>query len=139
MTVIVPSFRTLVATAGLLAFAGWLGAVSGAGQAQAEGDAESKPVVAHSHAGAYLAGWFAEKQSDFSTAAYLLDRLLEDSPDDVELKVRAFYANLRAGLFDRALELAKAISSEELNVPMMAQFTVVAGNLRSGAWEEVED
>lgn len=136
MTVIVPSFRTLVATAGLLAFAGWLGAVSGAGQAQAEGDAESKPVVAHSHAGAYLAGWFAEKQSDFSTAAYLLDRLLEDSPDDVELKVRAFYANLRAGLFDRALELAKAISSEELNVPMMAQFTVVAGNLRSGAWEE---
>ncbi|WP_425406375.1 tetratricopeptide repeat protein [Hwanghaeella sp.] len=136
MTDFVPSFRTLAASVGFLALAGWTGAVSGAGPAQAEGNAESKPVEAHSHAGAYLAGWFAEKQSDFSTAAYLLDRLLEDSPDDPELKVRAFYANLRAGLFDRALDLAKSISEQDVNVPMMAQFTVVAGSLRDGAWEE---
>jgi len=136
MTDFVPSFRTLVAAVGFLAFAGWTGAVSGAGPAQAEGDAESKPVEAHSQAGAYLAGWFAEKRSDFSTAAYLLDLLLENSPDDPELKVRAFYANLRAGFFDRALELAKSISSKDANVPMMAQFTVIADSLRAGAWED---
>lgn len=136
MTVIVPSFRSIIATAGLLALAGWAGAVSGPSPARAEGDAQSKPVEAHSHAGAYLAGIFAEKQSDFSTAAYLLDRLLEDSPGDPELKVRAFYANLRAGRFERALELSKSIASEDINVPMMAQFTIIAGDLLQGAYEE---
>lgn len=136
MTDLVSSFRTFAATVGFLAFAGWTGAVTGAGLARAEGDAHSKPIESHSHTGAYLAGWFAEKQSDFATAAYLLDRLLEDSPGDLELKSRAFYANLRAGYFDRALELAQDISDEDVNVPMMARFTVIAGNLRSGAWEE---
>lgn len=137
MTDVAPSFRKLAAAAGLLAFAGWAGAVTGAGPALAEGDAQSKPVEAHSHAGAYLAGWFAEKQSDFTTAAYLLDRLLEDSPDDPQLLVRAFYANLRAGYYPRALELAKSISTSDINIPMMAQFTVIAGHFRDGAWEDV--
>ncbi len=111
-------------------------ALLGATPVFAEGDARSKPVEAHSTAGAYLAGRFAEKQSDFTAAAYLLDRLLEQDPNDAGLLRRAFFANLRAAYFERALDLAETISVQSDVAPMTAQLALVAGKLRDGAWEE---
>lgn len=59
--------------------------------------------------GDYLAGRFAEQESDFAIAAELLDRVLEERPDDRVLAGRAFIANLSAGRYDRAAALAPRV------------------------------
>ncbi|MEQ9491656.1 MAG: tetratricopeptide repeat protein [Alphaproteobacteria bacterium] len=84
--------------------------------------------------GAYLAGRFAEQRSDHRTAAILLDRVLEDNPDDAELTQRAFLAHLRAGLYDRALELA-AQDMGNSNQSYFANLLLAEQALRKGEWD----
>lgn len=83
-------------------------AATGAVAEEAAGDDPETPTLLQtvSEAGSYLAGRFAEQHSDHRTAAILLDRVLEENPDDAALLQQTFLAHLRAGLYDRALELA---------------------------------
>ncbi len=92
-------------------------------------------VEARSHAGAYLAGRFAEQNSDYNTAATLLDRLLEDRPGDFTMQQRAFLSHLRAGNFARAEELAHLISDTALQPVSTALVTITAADIRNENWE----
>lgn len=103
--------------------------------AAAEETAASASVNAHSHAGAYLAGRFAEQHSDYRTASHLLDRLMEDNPGDLALRRRAFLSHLRAGNFERAEDLAGQIAAKDLQPFSTALVTLTATNVRSGDWE----
>ena len=88
-------------------------AAPGAMAEEAAGDGPKTPSLLQtvSVAGSYLAGRFAEQRSDHRTAAILLDRVLEENPEDSELLQRTFLAHLRAGLYDRALELATRVDN----------------------------
>jgi len=83
-------------------------AASGAFAEESAGDGPKTPSLLQtvSVSGSYLAGRFAEQRSDHRTAAILFDRVLEENPDDSELLQRTFLAHLRAGLYERALDLA---------------------------------
>jgi tetratricopeptide (TPR) repeat protein len=81
-----------------------------AGQSLAQLDEQGRPI--DSGFGAYLAGRHAEGESDFAAAASLLDRVLEENPDDPRLIRRAFLANVNAGRFERAVELAGRIERD---------------------------
>ncbi len=87
---------------------------TGAGAAETAGDDPAAPSLLEtvSVTGSYLAGRFAEQRSDHRTAAILLDRVLEENPDDMALVQRTFLAHLRAGLYERALELAEQSGSD---------------------------
>jgi len=104
--------------------------------AAAEETVAPAAVEARSHAGAYLAGRFAEQNSDYNTAATLLDRLLEDRPGDSAMQRRAFLSHLRAGNFARAEELALSISEKDLQPISTALVTLAAADIRNNDWEQ---
>ena len=101
--------------------------------------AQAEGVALDSEYGAYLASRYAESQSDFAAAATLLDRVLQDNPDDPRLVQRTFVANINAGRFDRALELAQRIDPNGPNAIGLATLTQAADALRRGAYEEAID
>ena len=110
-------------------------AVLGLAPATAEEAVAPASVEARSHAGAYLAGRFAEQNSDYNTAATLLDRLLEDRPGDFAMQRRAFLSHLRAGNFARAEELAQLIADKDLQPISTALVTITAADIRNEDWE----
>ncbi|MCG8546100.1 MAG: tetratricopeptide repeat protein, partial [Alphaproteobacteria bacterium] len=59
--------------------------------------------------GSYLAGRFAESQSDLAFAANMLERVLEENPEDRKLLRRTFVLQLGAGNTKRAVELAERL------------------------------
>ena len=118
--------RTAVLLAGL--------ALAAVPPAAAEEAVAPAGTEAHSHAGAYLAGRFAEQNSDYRTAADLLDRLLEDRPGDFAMERRAFLSHLRAGNDARAEELAKTITETHLQPTSTALVAVTGIDVRDGDW-----
>ena len=81
--------------------------------------------------GSYLAGRFAESQSDLAFAASMLERVLEDNPDDRALLRRTFVLTLGAGMGDRAAELAKRLL-ENGSSQTSATMLVAGRDLRDG-------
>ncbi|MCR9220080.1 MAG: tetratricopeptide repeat protein [Alphaproteobacteria bacterium] len=82
--------------------------------------------------GAYLAGRHAEVESDFGAAARLFDRVLEENPEDPRLTRRAFLANVHAGRFERALDLAARIDAQSSIGLGLATLTQAAADLKAG-------
>ncbi|MBP5858400.1 tetratricopeptide repeat protein [Marivibrio halodurans] len=93
-------------------------------------------AVGDSGYGAYLAGRHAEGMSDFGAAATLLDRVLEENPEDPRLIRRAFLANVNAGRFERAVELARKIDSQSPIGMGLATLIESADALKRGDYAE---
>ena len=87
--------------------------LNAAGAAQA-----SQMDVGRSGAGNYLAGRHAHKKRDFSNASRLLERALEDSPEDARLLRRTFLAKLADGDIASSAEMARKIAGTEKNAPI---------------------
>ncbi|MEQ8602371.1 MAG: tetratricopeptide repeat protein [Marivibrio sp.] len=85
--------------------------------------------------GAYLAGRHAENESDYEAAATLLDQVLAEQPDDDRLVRRAFIANINAGRFERAHDLAQKIDARSPIGMGLATLTRSAHALKTGDYE----
>lgn len=111
-------------------------AASGAVAEEAVGSSPESPSLLQtvSEAGSYLAGRFAEQRSDHRTAAILLDRVLEENPDDGDLLQRTFLAHLRAGLYDRALDLAPTADNRNPQ-GYFADLLLAEQSLLAGDWD----
>ncbi len=90
-----------------------------------------EPVESRSPFGSFLSGRFAERQRDFARAAVALNRALEENPENLGLKRRAFYVSLRSGRTDTALTLAKELDEADLGVST-AQLLLAAQSVRLG-------
>ncbi|PPR62593.1 MAG: Beta-barrel assembly-enhancing protease [Alphaproteobacteria bacterium MarineAlpha4_Bin2] len=64
--------------------------------------------------GSYLAGRFAEKLQDLSTAAELINRVFEDDPENDQLLRRAFILFLASGQIDQAMKLAEILAERNV-------------------------
>ncbi len=83
--------------------------------------------------GSYLAGRFAERESDFASAADLLDRVIEERPDDPVLRQHAFFAHLRAGNLDRAVALSRGEDGRPISIALM---TLAIDAINKEDWQE---
>ena len=90
-----------------------------------------EPVSKRSPFGNFLAGRFAERQRDYERAAIALNRALEENPENLGLKRRAFFVSLQSGRVDAALSLAHDLEKSELDVPT-AQLLLAAESVRNG-------
>lgn len=83
--------------------------------------------------GSYLAGRFAEKQHDLSSAANLLAQVLEEDPNNEVLMRRAFSLFLSAGQIEDALGVAEKLADREEGATtatlLLAARDVKQGNL----------
>jgi len=111
-------------------------AASGAVAEEAVGISPQTPTLLQtvSEAGSYLAGRFAEQRSDHRTAAILLDRVLEENPYDAALLQRTFLAHLRAGLYERALDLAPKADNRNPQ-GYFADLLLAEQSLLAGDWD----
>ncbi|MEX2454221.1 MAG: tetratricopeptide repeat protein [Rhodospirillaceae bacterium] len=87
--------------------------------------------VGSSASGNYLAGQHAVRERDFGAAADMLERALQSTPDDEELRRRAFLAKLSEGDVAGSLELAKLIMERETAEPI-AGLVVIVDAIKSG-------
>jgi tetratricopeptide (TPR) repeat protein len=128
MSGLVPPPRALLLAAALLSACGAAGspapATTGSGAARA---AEPPGVF-----GAYLAGRFAQSETDTSVAAdRLLDALRRD-PDQPELIARAFVASVLDGRAD-ALRLARRLPDNQI-----ASLLLIGSEAQAGRWDRAE-
>ncbi len=84
--------------------------------------------------GSFLAGRFAESESDLSFAASMMERVLEENPDDARILRRAFTLTLGAGKTKRASELAKRYLDGGGTLTS-ASLLVAAQDLKSGEYD----
>ncbi len=89
-----------------------------------------EPAGDRSPFGNYLVGLLAERQHDYGRAAEAFGHALQDSPDDMALTQRAFYAALQAGRYDAALRHADRLEAAGLDTPI-ARLLQVAGSMRT--------
>ena len=81
--------------------------------------------------GNYLAGRFAETESDLDFAANMMERVLEENPSDQEILRRTFVLELSAGHGKRAAELAERLL--KLGNTMTSASLLLAGrDLKAG-------
>ncbi|MBX3505089.1 MAG: tetratricopeptide repeat protein [Parvibaculum sp.] len=83
--------------------------------------------------GAYLAARHAASENDARQAAIFYERALRDQPDDPVILERAFTAALTAGDMERAIPLAKRLSTIEPS-ERMARLTLALAALRDGRY-----
>lgn len=88
--------------------------------------------------GSYLAGRFAEKHQDLSSAATLMARVLEDDPEHDRLMRRAFVLFLGAGEIDRALELAERMEARKSGTTV-ALLLLAARDVKAGNFAAARD
>lgn len=81
--------------------------------------------------GNYLAGRHAQKKNDFSAAADLLSRALGESPENEQLRRRAFLAQLSDGHVAEAIKLSKNIVESD-NISPIARLTDVVDLVQTG-------
>jgi tetratricopeptide (TPR) repeat protein len=82
-------------------------------------------LVGVSGAGNYLAGRHAQKKRDFSNASRLLEKALEDSPEDTQLLRRTFLTNLADGDVASAAGMARTIAERQKTAPIAKLVLVV--------------
>ena len=87
--------------------------------------------VGQSGAGNYLAGRHAQKNRDFSNASRLLEKALEDSPEDSRLLRRAFLTKLADGDIASSAPMAKKIAATEKSAPI-AKLVLVIEAIQKG-------
>ncbi|HAT36806.1 MAG TPA: hypothetical protein DCS82_13910 [Rhodospirillaceae bacterium] len=79
--------------------------------------------------GRFLAGRFAERQSDLEQAARLMAAVLEDQPDDERFLRQAFVLAVSAGHVEKATELARKMAGTKLN-NSSARIVLIAADFR---------
>lgn len=84
--------------------------------------------------GSFLAGRFAESESDLNFAAGMMERVLEENPDDKRILRRAFILTLGAGNPKRAAELAKRYLDGGGTLTS-ASLLVAARDMKSGKYD----
>jgi len=84
--------------------------------------------------GSFLAGRFAESESDLTFAATMMERVLEENPDDKRILRRAFILTLGAGMPKRAAELAQRYLDGGGTLTS-ASLLVAAQDLKSGKYD----
>lgn len=117
---------SVVALLGACAPEGEPPVLNSAGAAQA-----SQMPVGSSGAGNYLAGRHAQKKRDFSNASRLLEKALEDSPEDKRLLRRTFLTKLADGEIASSVAMAKKIAATEKSAPI-AKLVLVIEAIQKG-------
>jgi tetratricopeptide (TPR) repeat protein len=84
--------------------------------------------------GSFLAGRFAESESDLTFAAGMMERVLEENPDDKRILRRAFILTLGAGKPQRAAEFAERYLDGGGTLTS-ASLLVAAQDLKSGKYD----
>lgn len=92
----------------------------------------AKAASLDSEAGLYLSASQAERISDFPVAADLMNRLLEQHPDDLRLRRRAFLAALAAGDKTAAIRHAAALRAAGDRALPLAPLTEAVAALSDG-------
>ena len=87
--------------------------------------------VGDSGAGNYLAGRHAQKKRDFSSASRLLEKALQDSPEDTRLLRRTFLTKLADGDIASSAEMAQKIAATEKSAPI-AKLVLVVEAIKQG-------
>ncbi len=87
--------------------------------------------------GSYLAGRFAEKQSDLTEAADLMARVLEDDPENDALMRRAFVLFLGAGRIENAIDLAERMGEREIGTTT-AILLLAARDVKAARFDEAQ-
>jgi len=90
-----------------------------------------KMDVGDSGAGNYLAGRHAQKERDFSSASRLLEKALQDSPEDTRLLRRTFLTKLADGDIASSAEMAQKIAATEKSAPI-AKLVLVVEAIKQG-------
>ncbi len=73
----------------------------------------NQPFSRSTLSGNYLASRFAQRNHDWKKATQYIDKILEISPDDVDLKKRAMVLAMGAGDVDLALKQAEEVLKDE--------------------------
>ena len=90
-----------------------------------------KMDVGDSGAGNYLAGRHAQKKRDFSSASRLLEKALQDSPEDTRLLRRTFLTKLADGDIASSAEMGQKIAATEKSAPI-AKLVLVVEAIKQG-------
>jgi len=128
MSRFVPPRRVLLLTAALLSACG----AAGQPNPSADGGAAAASAEPAGVFGTYLAGRFAQSESDTRAAADQLLEALRLDPDQPELVQRAFVAALLDGRGD-ALRLARRLPENQA-----AQLLLIGNEAQAGRWERAE-
>ena len=93
--------------------------------------------VGKSTAGNYLAGRFAHKNHDFSTAGRFLSRALSADRRNRDLLRRTFIARLAEGDVDGAMKLARSLIKLDAKAPL-ANLSLATGFIKEGKYTAAE-
>ncbi|MEH6391623.1 MAG: tetratricopeptide repeat protein [Sulfitobacter sp.] len=96
------------------------------------------PVAADSVSGAYLAGRYASMRSDFAEAARYYGEALAKEPNNVEFQESTVLAYLSLGDIDKALPLARVITSGEQS-SQVAYLVTTAGMAQAEDYQGLLD
>jgi tetratricopeptide (TPR) repeat protein len=129
MTAIVPPPRALLLAAALLSACGAAGSPAPAGTARAPAARPAEPPGVF---GAYLAGRFAQSETDTAAAADRLLEALRQDPDQPEVIARAFIAAVLDGR-PEALRLARRLPDNQV-----AALLLVGAEAQAGRWDRAE-
>ena len=86
-------------------------------------------------AGKYLASRHAERSGDFGIAADLLLEILEEHPENTDMRLRAHILLVGEGRFDLARDVATKILTEN-DIHALANLTLAIALIKEGAFEE---
>jgi len=94
----------------------------------------SEMEVGGSGAGNYLAGRYAQKERDFSSASRLLEKALEDSPGNTRLLNRTFLTKLADGNIASAADMARKITGTDARSASapIAQLVLIVEAIKQG-------
>ena len=120
------SLKKVILTVSVIALAGACTPEGEAPVLNVAGGAQAGQMsVGASGAGNYLAGRHAQKKRDFSNASRLLEKALEDSPEDTQLLRQAFLSKLADGDIASAAGMARNIVKRKTTAPIAKLVLVV--------------
>jgi tetratricopeptide (TPR) repeat protein len=93
-------------------------ALGAQGMALAQQQPSANGATVRSPTGAYLAGRYANKVSDYAAGVAYIDRALALNPNDPAMQFLAFRMRIAAGKFASAIELAPKISEQHPQDPI---------------------
>ncbi|MCC7427271.1 MAG: tetratricopeptide repeat protein [Alphaproteobacteria bacterium] len=88
--------------------------------------------------GSYLAGRFAQRETDTGAAAAFLSRALLGEPDNRDLLRQTLLANLGDGRDEEAIRLARAALDAGAGERVLPSLIVIAGHARAADWAGAE-
>lgn len=102
------------------------------------GTSQHDDAVPATLSGNFLAGQFAQNQSDWSHASDYFATVLDETPNDPSIQRRVMALDMGSGHYDKAITLAKKISKEQTGDTTLAHLLSALSSFKDGKYHDAQ-